>query len=86
MFYLINQTSTDRQLIIESLKSEGIHAVFHYSPLHSSPFGSKFEQKPELPVTDFVSANLIRLPMWAGLGIREQDRAIKHLQSLAKIE
>jgi len=86
MFYLINQTSTDRQLIIESLKSEGIHAVFHYIPLHSSPFGSKFEQKPELPVTDFVSANLIRLPMWAGLGIREQDRAIKHLQSLAKIE
>ena len=84
MYYLINQTGKDRQLIIDSLKADGIHAVFHYVPLHSSPFGRQFRQKqPELPVTDFVSANLIRLPLWTGLGTEEQDRVVNHLTALS---
>jgi dTDP-4-amino-4,6-dideoxygalactose transaminase len=87
MFYLINQTGNDRQLIIESLKAQGIHTVFHYVPLHSSPFGRKFEKKQsELPITDFVSSNLIRLPMWTGLSFAEQDRIINHIQLLTKID
>jgi len=83
MYYLINKTGLDRQLIIDGMKAEGIHAVFHYVPLHSSPFGRKFKQQlATLPVTDFVSANLIRLPMWAGLEFDEQDRIVDHLSTL----
>jgi dTDP-4-amino-4,6-dideoxygalactose transaminase len=85
MYQLINQTGGERQPILDSLKSNHIHAVFHYVPLHSSPFGKRFRQKmPSLPVTDFVADNLLRLPMWVGLKQSQQDKIIHHLSKLAR--
>jgi dTDP-4-amino-4,6-dideoxygalactose transaminase len=43
-------------------------AVFHYIPLHSSPAGQRFGRASgALPVTDDVSARLVRMPLWVGL-------------------
>ena len=42
--------------------------MFHYVPLHSAPAGLRFaRQSGPLPVTDDLSARLVRLPLWAGL-------------------
>ncbi len=77
MYYVINQTPRSRDDIIANLAAKGIHSVFHYVPLHSAPFGRRFG-KPmvHLPVTDYVSANLIRLPLWLGLDQERQMRVI----------
>jgi len=49
--------------------------VFHYVPLHSSPFarGYGVPQTPK-PVTDDVSARLLRLPMYFDLTDAEVAR------------
>ncbi len=77
MYYVINQTARSRDDIIANLGAKGIHSVFHYVPLHSAPFGRRLG-KPvaHLPVTDYIAANLIRLPMWLGLDKERQIRVI----------
>jgi dTDP-4-amino-4,6-dideoxygalactose transaminase len=82
MYYVINRSHRNRDDIIMDMKAAGINCVFHYVPLHSSPFGRQVSNSSvHLPVTDFVSANLIRLPIWLGLTPSHQNRVI---QSLAR--
>jgi dTDP-4-amino-4,6-dideoxygalactose transaminase len=83
MYYLINNSGISRESILSGLKNSGIHAVFHYVPLHSSPFGARFKQeKNHFTVTDFVAENIIRLPMWTGLDGNQQERIIDCLHQL----
>lgn len=78
MYYLINKAEIERQSILDELKRNGIHAVFHYVPLHSSPFGKKNGRATGiLAVTDYVSNNIIRLPLWIGLNKSDQMRIHK---------
>ncbi len=57
-----------RQTVLQSLKSAGIQATFHYVPLHSSPYGrSTLNCAADLPVTDHCSETLIRLPLYPQL-------------------
>jgi dTDP-4-amino-4,6-dideoxygalactose transaminase len=65
----------ERTALIRHLGAAGILAVFHYVPLHSSPFGrSLIDGEPApLPVTDDVSARLVRLPMYFDLSDSEVD-------------
>jgi dTDP-4-amino-4,6-dideoxygalactose transaminase len=65
MFYILLEDEKTRAALIEHLKKEGILAVFHYVPLHSSPMGRSLggDAKP-LPVTDGVSERLLRLPFY----------------------
>jgi dTDP-4-amino-4,6-dideoxygalactose transaminase len=80
MYYLVNQTPRARDDILSNLKNKGIHSVFHYVPLHSSPFGRKFSKAQiHLPVTDYIAANLFRLPMWIGLDHPLQTHVIRSL-------
>ena len=44
MFYLKLKDMEQRTAFIEHLKSEGIMAVFHYIPLHSSSAGLRFSR------------------------------------------
>lgn len=68
MYYLILPTGDMRDKILKYLKENGIQAVFHYIPLHSSPMGQKLGYKVEdLPITEEYSKRLLRLPMYAGL-------------------
>jgi dTDP-4-amino-4,6-dideoxygalactose transaminase len=80
MYYVLNQSTRHRDNIIASMKADGVHSVFHYVPLHSSPFGKKFAKSLlHLPVTDFVSANLIRLPLWLGMSAAQQSKVVNSL-------
>ena len=68
MYYLLMPSLAHRTAFIESLKQQGVAAVFHYIPLHSAPAGLKFGHTPApLPVTDALSARLVRMPLWVGL-------------------
>jgi dTDP-4-amino-4,6-dideoxygalactose transaminase len=76
MYYVIDESGKGRDEIIGRLRSQGVHAVFHYVPLHTSPFGLRQGSNKtafvELPVTDYVANNLIRLPLWIGLSNSDQ--------------
>ena len=72
MFYLLTANIEERTALIEHLGRAGILAVFHYVPLHSSPFAKSLGvPQPDLPVTDDTSSRLLRLPMYYDLNDRE---------------
>ena len=68
MYYLLLPTLARRTALIEDLATQGVNAVFHYVPLHSSPAGKRFGRAAgPMTVTDSAGDRLVRLPMWLGL-------------------
>jgi dTDP-4-amino-4,6-dideoxygalactose transaminase len=77
MYYLLLPSGQARDEMLGALGERGIVAVFHYVPLHSSPAGRRLGRASgELPVTNEMSACLLRLPMWVGMGDEEIDYVI----------
>lgn len=73
MFYLKCHDLAERTALIEHLKRNGVMAVFHYIPLHSSPAGLMFGRfDGDDQYTTVESERLVRLPMY--YGITESDR------------
>lgn len=68
MFYIKVKNLDERTRLIAYLKDNGIGAVFHYIPLHSSPAGQRFGRfHGEDRYTTVESERLLRLPMYYGL-------------------
>ena len=68
MYYLLLPDLERRTAFIDRLKAAGIQSVFHYIPLHTSPFGrSAGRSVGDMSNTDDASDRLVRLPMWLGL-------------------
>ena len=62
--YYLHVKKEKRANLIEYLKNRGISSVFHYIPLHSSPFGKKkCKTIGKLFSTTNYSNSLLRLPM-----------------------
>lgn len=73
LFYVLMNSPAERTGLLDFLKARGIHAVFHYVPLHSSPMGRRLGgDARELPVTDSISDRLVRLPMFHDITSEEQ--------------
>lgn len=69
MFYIVFPSSAHRQSIIEKLKNENIHTVFHYISLHNSPYFQTKHQGDKLLSSDNYSDCLLRLPMFYTLDV-----------------
>ena len=83
MFYIILPTNKIRDKIMSLLQNNGIHAIFHYIPLHLSPMGKSFAYKAgDLPVTEDLSGRLLRLPFYNAMTKKEQDCVIDNLRKL----
>jgi dTDP-4-amino-4,6-dideoxygalactose transaminase len=68
MFYLKTNDIEKRTALLDYLKSQNIHAVFHYVPLHTSIAGKKYSSFFGKDIyTTQESEKLIRLPMFYGL-------------------
>ena len=68
MYYILLPNLERRTAFIEYLRGQGIMAVFHYVPLHSSPAGQRLGRAGgSLARTEDVADRLVRLPMWIGL-------------------
>ncbi len=81
MFFIILQGSLDRTRVLREMTRNGVHALFHYVPLHSSPGGQEYGRScGELTNTDYLSQKIIRLPLWIGLGELDQMRVIDTLR------
>ncbi len=65
LFYILTSNTSERCKLIDFLARQGVMAVFHYVPLHSSPAGKKYgRMSDDLPVTDDISSRLLRLPLY----------------------
>ncbi|MBN2260097.1 MAG: dTDP-4-amino-4,6-dideoxygalactose transaminase [Clostridiales bacterium] len=68
IFPILLKSEEIRNEIIFKMKEEGIHTTFHYQPLHLSQFGKrKGYQQFELPMTEKISKQIIRLPIYPDL-------------------
>jgi dTDP-4-amino-4,6-dideoxygalactose transaminase len=75
LYYILLSPEFDRQIVLNDIKASGIHALFHYIPLHSSPAGLRWGRPHgDLPLTTSLSQRLIRLPIWIGLNANQQQR------------
>lgn len=82
MFYVLLPTAAGRDDVLGHLRAEGIHAVFHYIPLHTSPMGRRLGcAGAHLPVTDDLAARIVRLPMYYELTEEEQGRVAGALRA-----
>ncbi len=78
MFYLLMPDLKTRQAFINYMKEHEILCVFHYVPLHTSDMGKKFGYKiGDLPITETLSEQLVRLPFYNSLGLVEQEEIIE---------
>jgi dTDP-4-amino-4,6-dideoxygalactose transaminase len=85
MFYILLRDEQAREGLATHLRQKGIQAVSHYVPLHLSPMGRKWGyEEGALPVTEDLSARLLRLPLWFALGEREQDEVCDGIQEFLR--
>ncbi len=77
LYYVILPTAKTRDALMEHLNESGIHAIFHYVPLHGSTMGRQFGYQPgDLPITEDLSARLLRLPLYYEITPAEQDQVV----------
>ncbi|WP_229803760.1 dTDP-4-amino-4,6-dideoxygalactose transaminase [Litchfieldella qijiaojingensis] len=77
MFYIKVADVEERSSLLSHLKENGVAALFHYVPLHSSEAGMKYGRfHGQDEYTSKESDRLIRLPLWLGISQSEQNKVI----------
>jgi dTDP-4-amino-4,6-dideoxygalactose transaminase len=86
IFYVLLDNGVDRKRVLDEMKRNGIHALFHYVPLHSSPAGRHFGRvHGDLSYTEKLSECIIRLPIWIGMSESEQTRVVDGLRAAIEL-
>ena len=81
MFYLVCKSLEQRTALIDFLKKNDIHAVFHYSSLHKSDYYLNVNKSKNLNLkySDLYSDSLVRLPLYYDLSNNEIDHILQIL-------
>ena len=83
MFYVVCKDIAHRTLVINALKNDNFHAVFHYLSLHSSDFYKDKHDGRVLPNSDIYSDRLVRLPMYYELDFKSIEKIISIVKTLS---
>lgn len=81
MFYLVTGKVKERDMLIKYLLSKGIQAIFHYVPLHLSPFFLSNHQVSTLPFAEYYGHGLLRLPLYVEMNFSDIDYIVKNIES-----
>jgi dTDP-4-amino-4,6-dideoxygalactose transaminase len=75
IFYFVAESPELQEQVLSTLKREGIHATFHFQPLHSSPFARAHLATADLhlPATDHAAQCIVRLPLSAELNRKKAE-------------
>ena len=85
LFHVLLPDGDKRDALIRGLRERGILAVFHYLPLHLSPMGRSWGYREgDFPVTEDVSARLLRLPFYNSLTADDQERVCGAIEDLTR--
>lgn len=81
LYYILTRTPEERQSLIHFLREQGITAIFHYVPLHSSPAGIKYGRFcGNLSVTDYVSDRILRLPLFYEMTVQQIETVVEAIR------
>ena len=81
MFFILCQDYKEREQLIQFLQEKHIKAVFHYSPLHKSPFYKSIHGSKSLPISETYSEALLRLPLFYEISEAQQNKVIESIYS-----
>ncbi|AHJ96413.1 dTDP-4-amino-4,6-dideoxygalactose transaminase [Hymenobacter swuensis] len=76
LFALLCRTETEREALLAYLRARHILAVFHYLPLHSSPYYTARHDGRPLPHAIRFGQTLVRLPLYHDLHPEQQQRVV----------
>jgi dTDP-4-amino-4,6-dideoxygalactose transaminase len=69
-----------RDRILRRMQTQGVHATFHYVPLHESPGGRAAAARlTHCPVSTEIAGRLLRLPFYTDLTDDEAERVVETL-------
>ena len=75
LYYVLVRDLEERNRVIHELDRRGVHAIFHYVPLHSAPAGRQLGRTHgELRETEAAADRLLRLPLWYRMPAEAVDR------------
>ncbi len=80
MFYFLTRNNTERNNLIRFLYKKGVHAVFHYLPLHISPYYKDKHDGRPLPNAIRYSDTIIRLPFFFELTNEEIEYVVEKIR------
>jgi dTDP-4-amino-4,6-dideoxygalactose transaminase len=81
MYYLVCSSVEERAKLIDYLKQQGVHAVFHYLSLHSSPYFKNKHDGRTLPISDHYSDCLVRLPLHLHMTNEDVSNVVDHVNN-----
>ena len=76
-FYLVTRSLPERTALLAALRHQQILAVFHYQPLHRSPYFAARHDGRILPWAEHYADCLVRLPLYFELSAADQNRVIE---------
>lgn len=83
MYYVKVENLKVRTRLLQDLMNRGVHCVFHYIPLHTSPAGQKYGRfSGEDVYTTKESERLVRLPMFYNLEMDDVGKVIEAFHQL----
>ena len=82
MFYMVFKDISERNRMIDHLKKNSIHSVFHYLSLHRSQFYKDKYEGSELPNSDHYTDCLLRLPLFFELTDEDLDIIVETVKSV----
>ncbi|MFD2786690.1 dTDP-4-amino-4,6-dideoxygalactose transaminase [Hymenobacter rubripertinctus] len=81
LFALVCKSEPERDALLEFLRQRHILAVFHYLPLHRSPYYASQHDGRLLPHADRFGRTLLRLPLYHDLQPEQQNRVIEAVRT-----
>jgi len=83
LFHMIMPSAESRDALIRHLRAAGILAVFHYQPLHLSPYGQRLQPDADCPVAEEIGDRLIRLPFYTNMEEADTEAVIESVCNFA---
>jgi dTDP-4-amino-4,6-dideoxygalactose transaminase len=84
MYHVRARSMECRDALIAGLRDASMQSVFHYVPLHTSPYGQRMGwSEGDLPVTERESTRLLRLPLYPELRGEDVDQVIDSMTTTA---
>lgn len=81
IFYLKCANPSDRNALIAHLNKQEVMAIFHYLPLHKSPYWLQNHEPEILKEAETWADCIVRLPLFYDLTAREQDHILQVIAS-----
>ena len=86
MFYILTGHAEERDELLAFLKLHGVQAIFHYIPLHTSPYYQKLSgEKKILALAEKYGECLVRLPFYTDLSVGEINTVVKEVATFYKL-